>query len=126
MIMLSVAAGWAMSEKAETIAYAAHSGDHAIYPDCRPEFVMAVKLCILLSDWRKVELYAPYVGMTKADIVKRGFNLGVPLERTWSCYKGGIKHCGRCGTCEERKTAFKIARVDDPTDYLDPAVRFDS
>lgn len=117
MIMLSVAAGWAISTKCDSISYAAHSGDHAIYPDCREEFAQAVDQAIQLADWHKVVLNRPFVGSTKADIVALGTKLGVPFEDTWSCYKGGSLHCGRCGTCVERREAFHLAGVEDPTPY---------
>ena len=117
MILLSVAAGWAISSKYDRIAYAAHSGDHAIYPDCRNEFAEALDGAIRLADWHEVSLYRPFVDMTKADIVSLGAKLGVPFEKTWSCYKGQDLHCGRCGTCVERREAFYLAGVDDPTTY---------
>lgn len=121
MILLSVAAGWAISQKADAVAYAAHSGDHAIYPDCRTEFADAMREAIGLADWHKVELVRPFVDITKADVVKRGAELNVPFERTWSCYKGLDLHCGRCGTCVERREAFYLAGVEDPTPYAETA-----
>lgn len=117
MIMLSVAIGWAVSLKFDAVAYAAHGGDHPIYPDCRPEFIEAVGHAARLCDWHPVELQAPFAGKTKADLVRLGAQLGVPFERTWSCYKGGKRHCGRCGTCVERREAFTLAGVEDPTSY---------
>ena len=121
MILLSVATGWAISAGAESVSYAAHSGDHAIYPDCREEFAEGMNHVMGLADWQKVALDRPFVSLTKADIVKLGSELGVPFERTWSCYKGGELHCGRCGTCVERREAFYLAGVDDPTIYADSA-----
>ena len=121
MILLSVATGWAISAGAESVSYAAHSGDHAIYPDCREEFAEGMNHVMGLADWQKVALDRPFVSLTKADIVKLGAQLGVPFERTWSCYKGGELHCGRCGTCVERREAFYLAGVDDPTIYADSA-----
>lgn len=121
MILLSVATGWAISAGAESVSYAAHSGDHAIYPDCREEFAEGMNHVMGLADWQKVALDRPFVSLTKADIVKLGAELGVPFERTWSCYKGGELHCGRCGTCVERREAFYLAGVDDPTIYADSA-----
>ncbi len=117
MIFLSIATGYALSIKAGQIAYAAHAGDHAIYPDCRNEFADAMADAIRIADWDTVELIRPFVDWTKADIVRRGAELGAPLEKTWSCYKGGEVHCGRCGTCIERREAFDLAGVDDPTPY---------
>ena len=121
MILLSVATGHALSIKAGQIAYAAHSGDHAIYPDCRGEFADAMSNAIRLADWEKVELIRPFVNWTKADIVRRGAELSVPFAKTWSCYKGGDLHCGRCGTCIERREAFDLAKVNDPTAYAENA-----
>jgi 7-cyano-7-deazaguanine synthase len=118
MIMLAVAAGWAISEKADRLAYGAHAGDHTIYPDCRPEFAEALAKAIGLADWHRVELVTPFIGMTKTDIVRRGEELQVDFGATWSCYEGGLLHCGLCGTCVERKEAFAKAGVADPTKYF--------
>ena len=117
MIMLSVATGWAISQKADRVAYAAHAGDHTIYPDCRESFAQALDKAIQLCDWHELELWRPYVGITKADIVTVGVGLGVPFGQTWSCYEGGDIHCGACGTCVERREAFVDAGVEDPTEY---------
>ena len=117
MILLSVSAGWAISSRFDRVAYAAHAGDHDIYPDCRSEFADALDSAIRLADWHKVSLYRPFVDITKADIVKLGTELDVPFEKTWSCYKGGELHCGRCGTCVERREAFHLAGVSDPIQY---------
>lgn len=125
MLLLSLAAAWAISRKADHIAYAAHSGDHAIYPDCRSEFADAMRGAILLADWHKVDLLRPFVHFSKADIVTRGAELRVPFERTWSCYKGGDLHCGRCGTCIERREAFHLAGIQDPTRYAANAPTLD-
>jgi 7-cyano-7-deazaguanine synthase len=118
MIMLATAIGWAVSLEYDAVAYAAHAGDHAIYPDCRPEFVAAMRNVARLCDWRPIELLTPFVSMSKAEIVALGNRLGVPFERTWSCYKGGQIHCGTCGTCVERREAFHKAGIADPTAYL--------
>lgn len=117
MILLALATGHAISMGAEQVAYAAHSGDHAIYPDCRNEFADAMAHVMALCDWKKIGLSRPFVNWTKADIVRRGAELDVPFEQTWSCYKGGELHCGRCGTCIERREAFDLAGVSDPTEY---------
>ena len=121
MILLSIATGYALSSGAEQVAYAAHSGDHAIYPDCRNEFADAMAEAIRLCDWKTVKLTRPFVNWTKTDIVRRGAELKVPFEQTWSCYKGNTVHCGRCGTCIERREAFDRASLDDPTTYADDA-----
>lgn len=121
MILLALAGGWAISAKADNIAYAAHGGDHAIYPDCRPEFADAMHHALGLADWHSIELYRPFVQMDKTQIVQRGAELEVDFANTWSCYEGGEAHCGLCGTCVERRAAFKLAGVADPTRYLHPA-----
>ena len=121
MILLSVATGWAVSQKFDRIAYAAHSGDHAIYPDCRTEFADVLGEAIEMADWQKVSLHRPFVDISKADIVKLGHNLDVPFDKTWSCYKGLELHCGKCGTCVERREAFYLAGVEDPTEYAPDA-----
>ena len=117
MLLISVATAWAVSLRAESIAYGAHGGDHAIYPDCRPEFAEALDRAVRLADWHEVRLERPFVKMDKAGIVRRGRELEVPFGLTWSCYVGGERHCGRCGTCVERKEAFRLAGVPDPTVY---------
>jgi 7-cyano-7-deazaguanine synthase len=117
MIMLAVAAGWAISEQADRLAYGAHAGDHTIYPDCRPEFAEALAKAIGLADWHRVELITPFIALSKTDIVRRGAELEVEFAATWSCYEGGQVHCGLCGTCVERKEAFLQAGIADPTRY---------
>lgn len=124
MILLAIATGHAISVGAKRVCYAAHSGDHAIYPDCRNEFADALAGAISLCDWHPVELSRPFVDNTKADIVAFGTTLGVPFEKTWSCYEGGQGaagevHCGKCGTCVERIEAFELAGIPDPTVYAD-------
>ncbi len=118
MIMISVAAARAIAVGANEVAYAAHAGDHAIYPDCRPEFADALDGVLALCHYEPIKLLRPFVGMTKADIVELGAELGVDFSLTWSCYKGGEIHCGTCGTCTERREAFALAGVADPTKYL--------
>jgi 7-cyano-7-deazaguanine synthase len=121
-IMLAIAFGIAAGENAAAVAAAVHAGDHFIYPDCRPEFVeafRAMQACALEGVW-EVDFYAPYANQTKADIARLGAELGVPFAKTWSCYKGGEVHCGRCGTCVERQEALYLAGVEDPTAYADP------
>jgi 7-cyano-7-deazaguanine synthase len=125
MILLAVATGWAISTKSDSVSYAAHSGDHAIYPDCREEFAQGMDHVMGLADWHSTKLDRPFVAMTKADVAKRGAELGVPFEETWSCYKGLDLHCGRCGTCVERREAFHLAEVIDPTPYADTAPSLD-
>lgn len=117
MLLLALAGSWAVATKSDYIAYAAHAGDHTIYPDCRPEFTDKMADALSLCDWWTPVLLRPFINKTKADIVKLGAELKVPFELTWSCYKGGEKHCGKCGTCVERIEAFKLAGVPDPTEY---------
>lgn len=119
MILLSLAGAWAVSTKSNQIAYAAHAGDHTIYPDCRASFTDPLNEALQNCDWHYVELHRPFLHYSKADIVRLGNNLHVPFGKTWSCYKGLENHCGKCGTCTERKEAFKLAGVRDPTDYLE-------
>lgn len=117
MLLIAVAGAWAITNKADAVAYAAHAGDHAIYPDCRDEFVKPLAEALRLADWHSVALERPFVGKTKAEIVRIGHDLGVRFEDTYSCYEGREKHCGKCGTCVERREAFQLAGVADPTEY---------
>lgn len=118
MIMLSLASAWAISQKAEEVVFAAHAGDHAIYPDCREPFVFAFEKALKVGNYEGApDIECPFVRMTKAEIVALGTTLKVPFELTWSCYEGGEFHCGTCGTCVERKEAFQLAGVMDPTEY---------
>lgn len=117
MLLLAVAMGIAVAHDLTGVAYGAHSGDHAIYPDCRPEFVQAMKHAFALCDYTPRKLIAPFAKMSKAQIVRLGHALDVPFADTWTCYAGGEKHCGRCGACVERREAFVQARVADPTEY---------
>jgi len=119
MILLSIATAYAISLKAGVVAYAAHAGDHAQYPDCRAPFINAISNAIQLCDYDPPILDAPFANRAKADLVIEGDRLGAPLHLTWSCYKGGENHCGKCGTCTERAEAFHLARVPDPTVYED-------
>ena len=119
MILLALAGGHALSLGLDTIAYAAHAGDHTIYPDCRPEFADAMDKALGLADWKDLNLHRPYVEITKSDLVSLGDQLNAPLHLTWSCYVGGEIHCGKCGTCVERKEAFELANIADPTKYVE-------
>lgn len=120
-IMLAIAFGVAAAQTADAVGTAVHGGDHFIYPDCRPAFIDAFQTMQnhALAGYADIRLYAPYVNMSKADIVSEGAKYGTPFEATWSCYKGGARHCGRCGTCVERREAFDLAGIADPTDYED-------
>ncbi len=118
-IILSIAVGYAESIEAKTVFYAAHAGDHTIYPDCRPEFLKAISEAGRLGTYLGVEIQDPFIRMSKKEIAILGRELDVPFEITYSCYKGGKLHCGRCGTCVERKEAFQLAGIADPTMYED-------
>ncbi len=118
-IMLAVAAGLAESRGLHTLMLANHGGDHAIYPDCRAGFVEAMSRAIAEGTYDHIEIFAPYTGLTKTDIARRGAALGIDYSHTYSCYKGGERHCGRCGTCTERRQAFADAGIADPTLYED-------
>jgi 7-cyano-7-deazaguanine synthase len=118
-IMLAVAAGCAESAGASAVVIAAHAGDHAIYPDCREPFMQAMTDAIRLGTYAGIEVLRPFISLNKAEIAARGAALGVDFARTWSCYKGGDIHCGRCGTCVERREAFLVAGLTDPTVYAD-------
>ncbi|MDJ0342774.1 7-cyano-7-deazaguanine synthase QueC [Streptomyces sp. H10-C2] len=125
MIMLAIAAGVAVARGASIVAFGAHAGDHPIYPDCRPAFFEQLGKAIHVANEGFLtpgfRLEAPFLHLTKTDIARRGYELSVPFELTWSCYKGGNVHCGACGTCVERKEAFTLAGIADPTEYADRA-----
>lgn len=116
-IMLAVAAGYAESIGAEGVVIAAHSGDHAIYPDCREPFMKAMGEAMRQGTYVDIQLLRPFIDLDKAAIARRGVELGVDFAETWSCYKGGDLHCGVCGTCVERREAFLLAGLPDPTVY---------
>ncbi len=129
-IMLSLAYGVAVAQNADAVYMAVHAGDHAIYPDCRPEFIDELESALHLGNrWSRLEyapdIEAPFIYLTKRDIAQRAFELDVPVGKTWSCYKGGEIHCGRCGTCVERREAIEgaieLLGLDepDPTTYED-------
>lgn len=120
-IMLSIACGFAESAEAEGLVIAAHGGDHAIYPDCREDFMRAMADAMRLGTYAGVALLRPFIAMNKGEIAAAGARLGVDFSRTWSCYVGGAIHCGRCGTCVERREAFAQAGLADPTDYVSRA-----
>ncbi|MBL4804899.1 MAG: 7-cyano-7-deazaguanine synthase QueC [Alphaproteobacteria bacterium] len=120
-IMLAIAYGMACSNGDEAVATAVHGGDHFIYPDCRPDFLksFATMQGYALEDVAEIELYTPYASLSKTEIAADAGALNLPLEETWSCYKGGEIHCGTCGTCVERREAFDLAGVKDTTEYAD-------
>ena len=116
-IMLAVAAGVAESRNLTKLLIANHGGDHTIYPDCRPEFISAMDSATNAGTYVGVRVVAPYTNITKGDIARIGKKLGIDYAETWSCYKGGEKHCGKCGTCVERKEALAYAGTEDTTEY---------
>lgn len=116
-IMLAIAAGIAESNGLDHVMIANHGGDHAIYPDCRPEFISAMSSATSAGSYNGVTVIAPYTSITKGDIARRGKELDIDYTETWSCYKGGDKHCGKCGTCVERKEALRDAGIEDFTEY---------
>ena len=116
-IMLSIAAGVADSNGLKYVMMANHGGDHTIYPDCRPEFVSAMSEATRLGTYPGIEVLAPYTDITKSDIARHGKALGIDYAETWSCYKGGEHHCGKCGTCRERIEALADAGIEDHTVY---------
>lgn len=118
-IMLSVAAGLAESRGLRHVMLANHGGDHTIYPDCRPRFVDAMSEAIRMGTFEGLTILAPYTHITKSDIAARGKKIGMDYSLTYSCYKGGELHCGRCGTCVERREAMADAGIEDPTCYED-------
>lgn len=121
MMMASIAAAWAVAEGAECIVMGMHAGDHAVYPDCRPAFASALSSTIFIGNEGNIKenftVWTPFIDRTKAEIVTIGEDLGVPWEMTWTCYKGGEEHCGRCSTCVERLEAFYDAGVEDRVKY---------
>ena len=118
-IMLSIAAGIAESHNLKYVMMANHGGDHAIYPDCRPTFVEAMSKATQEGTYPGIQILAPYTNITKADIAMKGKALGIDYSKTWSCYKGGEHHCGKCGTCVERREALAAAGIPDETIYDD-------
>jgi 7-cyano-7-deazaguanine synthase len=116
MVLLSVGIAWAASLRFDAVAFGAHAATGATYPDCRPGFADAMDRAAQMCDYRPIRVLAPFVTWVKAEIVRRGVELGVPFELTWSCYAGGERPCGRCGTCEDRRAAFAACGLRDPAD----------
>lgn len=116
-IMLSIAIGIAESNNLDQVFIANHGGNHTIYPDCRPEFINAIDAAATAGTYNNVKVVAPYTKITKSDIARIGKKLGIDYTETWSCYKGGEVHCGKCGTCVERKEALAEAGIEDKTIY---------
>jgi len=116
-IMLAIACGIAESNGLKNVMIANHGGDHAIYPDCRADFIAAMSDAMGAGTYENIQILAPYTNITKTDVARHGKELGLDYAETWSCYKGGEKHCGKCGTCVERKEALRDAGIEDTTEY---------
>ena len=116
-IMLAIACGLAESRGLDSVMIANHAGDHAIYPDCRATFIESMSEAMAYGTYEHVKICAPYTHLTKGQIAVIGKEIGLDYSKTYSCYKGGEKHCGKCGTCVERKEALAEAGIDDPTEY---------
>ncbi len=116
-IMLAIACGIAESNGLKRVMIANHGGDHTIYPDCRPEFIQAMSSAMSNGTYEHIEICAPYTNISKSDIARHGKTMQLNYAETWSCYRGGTKHCGKCGTCVERREALREAGIDDPTEY---------
>lgn len=117
MILLSLATGYAVTVGARAVWYGAHGGDHAIYPDCRPEFVEKMDAVCRVANYDPVAIEAPFMAMDKGQILAEGLRLGLDYAQTWTCYNGREKACGRCGSCVERLEAFAANGVTDPLEY---------
>ena len=117
MILLSLAVGYAVSVGAAQVYYGAHSGDHAIYPDCRPEFVMKMNDVCQIANYEPVEIFSPYLKVSKTAILTDGIAMGLDYSKTWTCYNGREKACGKCGACQERLEAFAENKATDPIAY---------
>lgn len=117
MILLSLAVGYAVSLEANKVYYGAHSGDHAIYPDCRPEFVQKMQDVCAIANYEAVDIVVPYLNDDKIEILADGLKMGLDYALTWTCYNGREKACGKCGACQERLEAFKLNNATDPLSY---------
>lgn len=117
MILLSMAVGYAVSIGAAQVYYGAHSGDHAIYPDCRPEFVTKMNDVCQIANYESVEIFSPYLTVDKTAILSDGISMGLDYSQTWTCYNGREKACGKCGACQERLEAFALNKLIDPIEY---------
>ena len=114
MIMISIAASLAIKNKLQYLWYAAHAGDHEIYPDCRPEFISKLGEVLKICDYHEIVFEAPFRGMTKGEIIKEGLNMDLDYSKAWTCYEGKENPCGKCSACLERQNAFKINNIEDP------------
>ena len=118
MIMISVAASLAIKNKCQHLWYAAHAGDHEIYPDCRPEFIQKLGDVLSICDYHKIKFEAPFMNLSKQQIVAEGLKMNLDYKNTWTCYVGGEKPCLRCSACLERMSAFKANNAKDPLNEI--------
>ena len=117
MILISMAIGYAVSSNANEVWFGAHSGDHVIYPDCRPEFVEKMNALSLISDYQPISVKAPFIDLSKSEILSKGLEMNLDYSKTWTCYEGKDLACGLCGACNERLEAFRENNLDDPLEY---------
>ncbi len=117
MILLSLAVGYAVSLNAQAVYYGAHSGDHFIYPDCRPEFVQKMHDVCQIANYEPIDIISPYLHESKIEILRDGLAMGLDYSKTWTCYNGRAKACGKCGSCQERLEAFSLNQATDPLNY---------
>ena len=117
MVLLSMAIAYAVSLEAGKVFYGAHSGDHHIYPDCRPEFVEAMNAVAKIANYQSVEIVTPFLHSSKGEILKTGLAMNLDYGKTWTCYNGREKSCGKCGACNERLEAFAEQGAQDPLTY---------
>jgi|TARA_B110000438_G_scaffold303165_1_gene363478 7-cyano-7-deazaguanine synthase len=118
MILISLALGFAVTKEATEVWFGAHSGDHAIYPDCRPEFVEKMDAVAKIANYSPIAVKAPYISKSKSEILEIGLSLNLDYSFTWTCYEGKELACGSCGACHERLESFSDHNVTDPIQYL--------
>lgn len=117
MIMMSIAVGYAINNDCDEVFYGAHVGDHAIYPDCRLEFVDALQKVVNICHYEPIKIHTPFINLKKRHIIQLGMKIGVDYSKTWTCYEGKDLACGKCGSCQERLEAFKEMNIKDPLQY---------
>ena len=118
MIMISIAASLAIKNKLQYLWYAAHAGDHEIYPDCRPEFIQKLGDVLSICDYHEIKFEAPFMNLSKQQIVAEGVKMNLDYAKAWTCYVGGEKPCMKCSACLERKSAFAANNIKDPLNEL--------
>lgn len=118
MIMISLSIAYAISIDFEEVWYGAHSGDHSIYPDCRPEFLESVNKTSKLANYESIEIRAPFINLSKSEILSKGLGMNLDYSQTWTCYEGKVQACGKCGACVERLEAFEANNEKDPIEYF--------